>query len=116
MWWRRRSRATAPMKTPTPLVTPAASAANVRIGVVAGILTLFAAYAIVAIEFKNWTFTHRLAEFWLVKPISIALCAFPVTILLIWLAVRAQRQPWLFGGSCVLMGGWYLLLTGILMP
>jgi uncharacterized iron-regulated membrane protein len=116
MWWRRRSRATTPAKTAAPAIPPATSAINTRLGLAVGVVTLIAAYAIVAVEFKNWNFTHRLAEFWLVKPISIALCAFPITILLVWLATRARTRPWLFGGSCALMGGWYLLLTSILMP
>jgi uncharacterized iron-regulated membrane protein len=116
MWWRRRSRATTAAKTAAPVVPPAAATANKRIGLAFGLATLIAAYAIVAVEFKNWSFTHRLAEFWLVKPIAIALCAFPITLLLAWVATRARSRPWLFGGSCALMSAWYLLLTSILMP
>ncbi len=115
MWWKRRSRATTPAKA-----TPEASAAGARatkwISMGAGVVTLAGAYAMVAMHFKNWAFTARLAEFWLVKPVAIALCAFPVTIFLAWLAVRMRQRHWAFSSACVLMGGWYLLLTGILLP
>jgi uncharacterized iron-regulated membrane protein len=115
MWWKRRSRVTAAPK-PVPETVRGLVAVRRRITVAVAVLTLAGAYAIVAVAFKNWSFTHRLAEFWLVKPVSIALVAFPVTGLLAWLAVRWNARLWLYGTSCVLMGGWYLLLTKILMP
>ena len=116
MWWKRRSRASPPVKAPVEAAVASAAKARRWIAVTIGVVTLVAAYAIVAVAFKNWAFTHRVAEFWLVKPISLALAAFPVTVLLTWLAVRWHARLWLFGTTCVLMGGWYLLLTRILMP
>ena len=119
MWWKRRARATAPARRPTPTTeTPPATPRTTRwITCAVTTITLVVAYGMVARDLKtNWAFSHRVAEFWLVKPVSIALCAFPVTILLVWLAMRARTKPWLYGGACALMGGWYLLLTGILMP
>ena len=114
MWWRRRSRATKPAATPAPAAVAAPPQVKwITVATIA--VTLIGAYAIVAVNFKNWAFTHRFAEFWLVKPIAIALCAFPVTGLLAWLAVRARTRPWAYGMTCLLMGGWYLLLTKILM-
>jgi hypothetical protein len=117
MWWKRRSRATAPAEIPAPAAETAAAATARRwIGILVGVATLAGSYAIVAIAFKNWSFTHRLAEFWLVKPFSLALVAFPITGLLAWIAVRWHTRLWIYGSSCLLMGGWYLLLTKILMP
>ncbi len=115
MWWKRRSRATAPRPVATAPTVPQPRTTR-WITAAAMVLTLVAAYAVVARSFKDWAFTHRFAEFWLVKPVSIALCAFPVTILLAWLAVRAHARPGLYAGACALMGGWYLVLTAILMP
>lgn len=116
MWWKRRSRATASTK-PVQLDPAHARlvAARWRIAGVIGSATLAAAYAIVATAFKDWSFTHRMAEFWLVKPVAIALCVFPVTGLLAWLIVRWRTQLWLYGAVCTLMGGWYLVLTKILL-
>jgi uncharacterized iron-regulated membrane protein len=119
MWWRRRARATAPRGTDVPPVPAHGqdARATIRWITIAAIaFTLVLAYAIVARAFNNWAFTHRFAEFWIVKPISIALCAFPVTILLAWLAARTRTRPWIYSGACALMGGWYLFLTRILMP
>ena len=117
MWWKRRSRATAPARVVIPSPETAAAAALRKwISILIGVATLAGSYAIVAIAFKNWSFTHRLAEFWLVKPLSLALVAFPVTALFGWIAVRWHTRLWIYGGTCVLMGGWYLLLTKILMP
>ena len=115
MWWKRRSRATSPVK-PASENAPGVASARRWITATVAVLTLAGAYAIVAVAFKSWSFNHRFAEFWLVKPVSIALVAFPVTGLLAWLAVRWHARLWLYGGTCVLMSGWYLLLTKILMP
>ena len=114
MWWKRRSRATAP--PPVPAAVPPATGAIRWITRGTILVTLIVAYVIVAQALRTWTFNVRFAEFWLVKPIAIALCAFPVTVLLAWLAARATTRPWLYSGACALLGGWYLLLTGILMP
>jgi uncharacterized iron-regulated membrane protein len=116
MWWKRRSRATAPRPATTPSAAPTGSSTTRWITHITIMVTLLASYAIVARAFNNWAFSHRFAEFWLVKPVAIALCAFPMTILLVWLAACAHARPWLYSGACALLGGWYLLLTGILMP
>jgi hypothetical protein len=116
MWWKRRSRATAPRPVPAMVDASVAVRATRWITRAAILFTLAIAYVIVARALKTWAFNARFAEFWLVKPISIALCAFPVTALLAWLAVRVRTRPWLYAGVCALFGGWYLLLAGILMP
>jgi hypothetical protein len=114
MWWRRRSRATAPKPAPVTVTTSSDTAVKwiFRATLAA---TLVAAYIIVARSFGRWTFDARFAEFWLVKPIAIGLVVFPVTGLLVWLALCARKQPALFAGMCALLSGWYLVLTGILM-
>ncbi|HUR59717.1 MAG TPA: PepSY-associated TM helix domain-containing protein [Opitutaceae bacterium] len=115
MWWRRRKRATQPARLPVP-VAPTDDRALRWIGYVVGALTLVGAYVVVARTLNTWTFNARMAEFWLVKPITLALVAFPVTGLLLWTAYRVRRQLWAYGGTCVLLGGWYLLLARILAP
>ncbi len=112
MWWRRRAHAAQPAR---PSAQPAASASPaVRwIGPVIGVATLTLAYAVVAKDANNWAFTHRLAEHWLVKPVTLALIAFPVTAPLCWLLWRWRNSAMLHAGVCVLLGGWYIYLTGL---
>mgnify|MGYP006174867855 CR=1 FL=1 len=64
----------------------------------------------------NWSFTHRLAEHWLVKPVSLALIAFPVTGLLAWGIHRLRFRAVGYAAGWLLMGGWYVLLTGLFLP
>jgi hypothetical protein len=74
------------------------------------------AYGIVGGALKTWSFNDRFAELWLVKPISLALCAFPLTGMLVWAVASTRPQPWVHGGMCVVLGAWYLVLTQILIP
>src|SRR5690606_38830126 len=73
--------------------------------------TLFAAYAVGAQDSGSWAFTHRLAEHWIVKPISLALLVFPVTGVLIWAMRRYKASIAIYSGAWLVMGGWYVLLT-----
>jgi len=113
MWWRRRAQATRPATVP--IATMPGSGSR-WIPWVAGAVTLIIAYWLVARALHTWRFNERFAEFWLVKPISIALVAFPMTVLLAFVIARSRARPWLYGTGWALMGAWYLLLTGILMP
>lgn len=79
------------------------------------VATLACAYMVVAKDAGNWAFTHRLAEHWLVKPVTLALVAFPVTGLLCWLVYRWRTTAVLHAGVWLLLGGWYVFLTGLLL-
>ena len=122
MWWKRRTRATKPREAGVPARSGTERGHDGRATAIRWItratilLTLVAAYWITARGLKTWAFNARFAEFWLVKPVSIALCAFPVTALLAWLAVRTAARPGIYAVVCALFSGWYLVLTGILMP
>jgi uncharacterized iron-regulated membrane protein len=113
MWWRRR-QTTRSASTPTPAKTE--PTAPRWIAPVIALSTLACAYAIVARDVSNWTFTHQLAEHWLVKPVTLALIAFPVTALLCWLLWRWRSSAVLHALACLCMGGWYVCLTGLFPP
>jgi uncharacterized iron-regulated membrane protein len=111
MWWQRRARASAPSCN----IAPAPSGTHrTRWGVTA--VTLLLAYGVVARALNDWSFNARMAELWLVKPVSLALCAFPLTGMLVWAVASTRPQPWVHGGMCVVLGAWYLVLTQILIP
>lgn len=113
MWWRRRAHTAqaAPASSPA-----AAGSAGPRwIAPAIWVATLACAYAVVARDTGNWAFTHRLAEHWLVKPVALGLVAFPVTGLLCWLLWRGRTSPVLHAGAWLLLGGWYVCLTGLFL-
>jgi uncharacterized iron-regulated membrane protein len=118
MWWRRRAHAAKPGKAAAPAGVPAesvpAGARRVPRWVVPTILvaTLICAYAVVAQDRGSWAFTHALAEHWLVKPITLAVAAFPITGLLAWLVYRSRERVLLYSGTWIAIGAWYVLLTG----
>lgn len=113
MWWRRRAHTARSAPAPTP--APAAPAGPRWIAPAICVATLACAYTVVAKDAGNWAFTHRLAEHWLVKPVTLALVAFPVTGLLCWLVYRWRTTPVLHAGVWLLLGGWYVFLTGLLL-
>jgi uncharacterized iron-regulated membrane protein len=121
MWWRRRAHAAKPSKAAAPVAGPASAdqptVNPVPRWVVPAILvaTLVCAYAVVARDRGSWEFTHALAEHWLVKPITLACAAFPVTGLLAWMVYRFRNRVLLYSGTWLAIGGWYVLLTGLFL-
>lgn len=114
MWWKRRAHAAAPAKAPAQ-PAPAAAPAVRWIGAVIGLATLACAYAVVAKDVNSWAFTHRLAEHALVKPVTLALVAFPVTAPLCWLLWRWRSSAALHATVCLVLGGWYVYLTDLFL-
>ncbi len=113
MWWRRRAHTA--QSAPAPALVPAGPAGPRWIVPAIGLATLACAYAVVAQNAGNWAFTHRQAEHWLVKPVALSLVAFPVTGLLCWLAYRWRTRVVLHAGAWLLLGGWYVCLTGLFL-
>lgn len=115
MWWRRRAVSARSASE----VTPAAAASIIqrRLPLLAAGLALAGAYVVVAGDLKGWRPTHQFFEHWLVKPVSLALAAFPVTILLGWLIWRMQSRPgWPAMVPWVLAAGWFVFLSGLFPP
>lgn len=111
MWWRRRSRASAPVVT-SAVPAPRASRLVVAIIVVA---SLAASYWVVGQSLGNSAFTAKLAEHWLVKPLALAIVALPVTGLLGWLIDRFRSRVMLHYAAWAAMGGWFVLLSSLFL-
>jgi uncharacterized iron-regulated membrane protein len=100
LWWRRtQGRRRAP--------PPAADPAIARIATAAALLALAAAYVLVARAHGTWALTGRLVEHALAKPLALALTAFPITGLLVWLAWRSTAQRGRFAAVCLACAAWY---------
>lgn len=112
MWWKRRAHAAKPA---SPAAAEATSALPAWLPWGATVLTLAGAYTVVALAFGNARFSHVFAEHWLVKPVALALAAFPVTGLFVWLVGRARRlAPAAF--AWLLLGGWFVFLSSLFPP
>lgn len=110
MWWRRKVSSTKRAEASSSPVAPRVIAAAVAV------LAAVVSYVVVASDLGSAAFTHRFAEHWLVKPISLALAAFPVTGLLVWVAWRFRTRLMLFTGACAACGAWFVLLAGLFPP
>jgi uncharacterized iron-regulated membrane protein len=104
LWWRRKSAAPRPAP-----VAPATGLTPMVLG--AAGLTFAGAYVLAARALGDWAVTNRLLEHAVAKPLALALVAFPVSGLLVWLALRTAPHRGRFAAVCLLGGAWYLGLV-----
>jgi hypothetical protein len=114
MWWRRRSRASAPTPAPS-AATPPAPASRAVIGAIV-VLSLAAGYWVVGRSLGNSAFTLKLAEHWLVKPLALAIAAFPITGLIAWLIDRLRTRRALHYTAWAALGVWFVFLSTLFRP
>ncbi len=74
--------------------------------------TLLAAF-VVAARAHGWDDAGVLIEHAIAKPLALALVAFPVTGLLVWLAWRATGNRFRFMCAAGLLAGWHLVLVAL---
>lgn len=107
LWWRRTRGLSTRAPSPTPARRPEARA----IAAFVGLLTLAGSYVLVARDQGTWALTGKLIEHAFAKPLALALTAFPVTGLLLWLAWQATNRKVLFACSAAATGAWWLTLV-----